>query len=235
VSVLLTEPPKRFGQAEVVFGGKAENDLPWREGSRITFPGRFDRLEMYSLMEGHQFLASIGRHVIFGGTDEAPFLVLLEPENLRHLTEGGEAMFYAGLKPYQMNGYEAIYGGQAVRQGDIWALALPMSWDEIARYYFRSTRGKQLHLSHGRTAILRTRHVLEGTWATERPGLPYQPPGSYKYYRRHWPVRSDVVDGILEAPDHAPLGLDGPHVLVRTDAIAGVRRRGTRDRLRGED
>lgn len=223
MSALLVEPRERFGQAKVAFGVDTPWGRPAREGAQISFPFAFDEISMYELMNGQQFLIvpGDGRRPYFGGTDEAPFMVQLESVHLANFVRGGEATFYDGLKPTKIKNYEEIFGGEALRQGDIWALALPMGWDELRAYYRKST-GEQrgLKISEGSRSILKTRHVITGKWAKDRPRAPLQEAGSYKYTRRYLSIRDDVVEGIMTAPDHAPLKLDGPHVLTRTAGIA---------------
>lgn len=219
MSVLLSQPRSRFGQAEVIFGRQTMASGPQRVGAEIRFPFEFDEAEMHSLMDGQQFLLveSDSRRPYFGGTDEAPFMVRLDTVHLQNFELGGETAFYDGLKPEKTKGYEEMFGTSAVRQGDIWAVPVPMSWDKLCGYYRRTTGGQRgLRICTGRRDILRTRHTIDGRWVKGKPRFPFD---DSRHRGRYLRISDMVAEGTMTAPDHEPLVLYGPHVLARTAGI----------------
>jgi hypothetical protein len=228
MSTLLEVPVEQFGKARVEFGVRGLV-APERTGDVLAFPFEFERrgIEMHSLHGGEQFLVIDGERTYFGGTDEQPFLVRLDRDHLIRFRHGGEKAFYKGLKPSRLSYYEAITKTTALRQGDIWALPLgDISWDQL-QADFRVAKRRRLKMSRywGEMRVFQTRHDLVGTWTISRPYL--------RYNGKLVELRGRAVEGILKAPDHEDLVLNGPHLLVATRL--NVRREPDEREIRGGD
>lgn len=221
VSVLLDAPVRRFGVAEVEFETSAE---PVRRDNVLALPFAFSDVQMHTLLGGEQFLLTTAGRTFFGGTDEQPFLVELRPFHRERFERDGEEAFYQGLMPARMRRYEASIGTQAVRQGDIYALPLGTSWEALEHYFIRSTSYRMsLDVREGTHVVDRTRHTLEGRWTTRRVRLPRD--------RGYTSLQGFTAEGVLHAPDHDDVALDGPHLLMRTQGIIEPRRGQPRRRL----
>lgn len=136
----------------------------------------------------------------FGGTDEAPFLVKLDPWAYDLYRCRGAEGFYNGITPSSMKTMAQKWGGEWKRQGDIFAYPLPITWAAIKNIGdFNKAKGLQVHEVE-KEAVYGTRHNLRGRWGQ----LICQ-------------GRSLVIaEGVITAPDHVPLVLDGPHALDQT-------------------
>lgn len=190
---------------------------PERDESTIAAP-RNAGVEFFALKEGVQFLlliTAVGsdqrqQGVYFGGTDEQPFLVELETEAFRAFIEGGEAGFFAALKPKLIKDIEQTYRGREAaerrtkRQGDIFAHALRWPWKGLILHHLKLL-GTELTLRHAECALFGTRHDFRGLL------------GEFKLPETA--VKALVGEGIVEAPDHSPLELKIPHVLAQASLL----------------
>ncbi|MBI2011052.1 MAG: hypothetical protein HYS89_02385 [Candidatus Colwellbacteria bacterium] len=114
----------RFESWQSGYGGMSGNDTR-RAGSDITLVTTKTSV-FVPLNGGVQFLfAENGEHpreVFFGGTDERPFLVPLEPEVLEIYGKRGETGFFEAIKPRRIRELEKQFGREHTkRQGDIFA------------------------------------------------------------------------------------------------------------------
>ena len=162
-----------------------------------------DEWEFHPLKGGEQFLLSRihpGEGIWFGGTDERPFLVQLKLEALDHFEADGEAGFFEALKPEVIQNHEQEWGvDRTKRQGDIFAYPLPWSWWQFLRNNW--VEGQEVKLAETSVAAFGTRHRFTGKIANVGR-------------------QTSIVEGILEAPDHSPLRLKGPHVLAHARFIS---------------
>jgi hypothetical protein len=231
----LQTPPNGFGMTSLRFDPPGERfphleiTAPWRHGDVITFPYDARELEFYSLRGGAQFLSRPigGGAVWFGGTDERSFLVEIQPELLPTLLWQGEGGFYEALKPPIIRQLEALFGDdRTVRQGDVYAYQLPASWGELQpSSEVGRRRNAPIRIMRTRVPmpVLATRHRVSGRVAPSFKG------------RVTLPLDADalrltglIAQGVLTAPDHAPLTLeDGPNLLAVSKAVVSRRLVGT--------
>src|SRR3989344_1788811 len=87
--------PKTAGDA--VLKWDEDCKTPSRKDEVITLPAGHS-VEMFSLLDGAQFLLDVDSRVFFGGTDERPFLVELDNRIMKHFG-GDELQLFNALKP----------------------------------------------------------------------------------------------------------------------------------------
>jgi len=220
--------PERAGDAVLVWGdGLFKARTPSRDGKLIYLPLN-PGAKFYPLKNGEQFLfCSRSGRCWFGGTDEQPFLVALFPDAYKYFLSGGEAGFYEALKPAVIRAAEEKWGEKAKRQGDVFAYPLPMRWEELFQDWleWRWVRGAlqgererkagvSFRMARGGLSLFGTRHgfyglFLSGEIYLEGLGvLSLDSTGTFS--------RVLVGEGRLEAPDHSPVELKGPHILSQT-------------------
>ncbi len=193
--------PQKLGAARLRYYPEVE--MPFRDGSDIFVPYRVG-WSLQLLQSGS--LARISnrqsyRGLYFGGTDESPFLSLLDTD----LIDTDEIQFFAGLKPDVVSKLERRWNIEAGRQGDWFYIKVPenfrsmvgmaelcalvMSIDERGRNLkeINSNRGDRLD---------GTRHVVDGELVEVAQG---------RYIAR----------GVLRAPDHSDRKLDIYHFLAQ--------------------
>ncbi len=214
MTIAIVNSPRTFGGAVLKFEDRVFRSPIRREGSDIFFPQPWEKSSVVrTLNGGEQFLLAQGRMAFFGGMDEQPFVVQVEEEHHRRLVERGEEAFYAGLRPSKLDKYERLVGQRAVRQGDIWALPLGMSWEHLEEMWsctsghcqtlgFRQSVGMQ---------VFGTRHTLTGRRTSRRARI--------RTSSGIIGLKGVTCEGTLSAPDHADLVLEGPHHLMRTPGI----------------
>lgn len=202
----LEKRPTVAGKAKI--GYSPTHGVPIRNGKNITIPSN-PGLELFPLQEGwSQFLVASQdeNRVWFGGTDENPFLVEMRREAFKLFLTSGTQGFYDSLIPEVMRTLQDRFQKPWSRQGDVFAYPLPFSWEEL---------DKAFHICHGdgikveevertkRRQVFGTRHLF---WGKLVPG--------------HVDLlgldQLTVVEGKIEAPDHSPVTLVGPHVLAQT-------------------
>lgn len=211
--------PKRAGLAELRFLDRgARTPATVREDRVITLPNDRQQVEFFPLKSGEQFLVAVShqgnkeygalrvyRQIYFGGTDEQPFLVELAAPAFAAFCGGGEMAFYDALKPTLIKEFEQKFPeGEARRQGDIWAFRMPFRWGRFIEMPL--CRNTVLHYFPFETKapVFGTRHLFTG---------------NFFIVDRHLESLT-IADGVLEAPDHAPLDISGrPHVLAQTSHL----------------
>src|SRR3989338_2608130 len=118
--------PKKAGVAVLDW----KDGEPTRDGKTINLPA-YEEVQFFPLLDGVQLLLQIPRgervRAFFGGTDEQPFLVELEPSVIVSLRNGEDGFFNA-IKPNGAKVLEEAFDTKAVRQGDWFAVPLPLSW-----------------------------------------------------------------------------------------------------------
>lgn len=205
-------PPRlKAGLAEIQFVTPSELKEPVRDGAEIRIPA-FSDAELFWIHQNEQFLLrqQIGKDYNrpesgwwFGGTDEQPFLVRINQAPFEVFQKNGETAFYQALKPDVVHFCERAFKVEAKRQGDIFAAALPWSWDELGNIAYvlvwtnleiTPTERKQ-----ERRQVFGTRHTLQGI---------------YRSGSNH--VVHSFGEGVLTAPDHSPLTLEGVHLIAQT-------------------
>lgn len=200
-----TNRPIRAGKAvlEYVKPDRLDTKVPFRKRTHIVLPD-FSDLELLQLQEDwNQFLIVLQDAVWFGGTDENPFLVEMNRDCLQCFFRGGREGFYRDLVPTLITELVQEFGGEYIRQGDIFAWPVPFSWREIEKAH-RIVYTKRLKmLGTQKQQVFGTRHTLVGKGF----GSPLRLLGR---------DLQAVVEGTLTAPDHSPRELKGPHVLAQT-------------------
>ena len=215
--------PTRAGMAEIVYCDPAQlADGARREGTTILVPDTAD-LEVVELLDGQQYLFhkpptnprfDRGAGVWFGGMDESPFLASLITGHYRAYRQGGEAAFFASLKPMETTYLEVVFGCKAKRQGDIFAM--PIEDMDLAATVLGQWNRESLHdrgnwpsiLEEFGASIFGTRHRFYGKRYAELPANTI-----------HAERFCLVWDGVLRAPDHRPLELPGLHYMQQAQGL----------------
>lgn len=194
--------PRRAGLANLHFNYDDPFGLPIRKDTEIVLPLN-PHAKFYSLQNGRQFLfvsATEPAQCWFGGTDEKPFLVRMREPALATFRDSGENGFYDSLRPRIVHDLEKDLGVAVKRQGDIFAVALLLNARSMEIF------GHLLNL-HWKDAddfsVFGTRHRIGGQVSNVavRGGLHL------------------LATGVLEAPDHTPLRLEGTHLLAQADNL----------------
>jgi hypothetical protein len=217
--------PKTAGEAKLHFSSHPVYELPApsRLDDWITLPYT-DTSQFQPIKGGDQFLFyNLGGPVAFGGTDERPFLVGLHSDARKAFEESGEEGLFEFIKPPEIRQLESEHGcGLTRRQGDIFAYpklksdGRPMTMTEAVLEELtadpRVRRGWLGENYTGYWQVFGTRHLLDGRRVEfER--------------RRIWDssrteVALTLAEGTIYAPDHAPLTIEGPHVLAQTVGLS---------------
>ncbi len=199
--------PIAAGKAKIEYRNvkdlRQEERYPYRKDSTIILPDYTD-LELLQLQDDwNQFLVLIFGGVWFGGTDENPFLVRMDPEVVHNYYNGGPANFYASIIPQQTSALSAVVKTPLIRQGDIFALRMPFGWQELDKA-FKIFNGKNLSVKEASdTYLFGTRHTLKGRML-ESPMTIYGNNGV------------SLAEGEIQAPDHHTIVLAKPHALSQT-------------------
>lgn len=202
------ELPKKAGVAKLKFNNNGTTpEIPYRRGSTIKLPGNSE-VEYFSLMDGVQFLLrSTDKNkkplFWFGGTDEQPFLVRLRQEPFLSFMNRGEEGLFNDLKPHVIKKLEKELKWSTKRQGDIFAIKLPYTWDDLKRNSLIFSDRAVEAVEQKKINVFDTRHNLNGL--ISRVSF-----YSSKYF---------IGEGVLSAPDHAPLKIEGPHLLAQTQGL----------------
>lgn len=188
---------------------------PTREGDVLHLP-HYSDAELFRLQPNYtQFLFCLGDRTWFAGTDERPFLVRLNDHAYRRFLSKGPSGFYHGLMPGELIELAKQLGTRCqfgipekqtyIRQGDIFACSLPLTWKDIERAcYVR--HGTQLETASGPLTVFGTRHVLTfGSYLSDVHLLGRD--------------LALVAEGTVVAPDHADVKLESPHALFQTAGL----------------
>lgn len=190
--------PDRVGSVEITMRrlGDRPGSLVDRKGNTITLANAHD-LRFYLIKEGRQFVYAGSdeqgrREVYFGGMDESPFLVQLDLASIEGLIAGEEG-FFAGLKPRNTRSWENVLMSTSKRQGDFFATGPKkrMGWAQFFKRHASRSEWKTKVVEG--ESLRGTRHKFTGFLATNGTNL--------------------IGEGTIEAPDHQPLVLHGPHLI----------------------
>lgn len=197
--------PKKAGVAAINWKGG-----PMREGNTIHLPNH-DEVQFFPFLNGEQFLIQSRDVVFFGGTDEQPFLVQLDPQVVTSL-RGGEQAFFDTIKPNGAKVLEKAFGTKTVRQGDWFAVPLPFSWEAAGGLVAMMQRDFKVEVpSTEKERKIQLRGTRHNLIALRYIALPTE-----EYGRRN-PLNCALIgEGILKAPDHADRELKGPHAFFQT-------------------
>lgn len=213
----MRELPKKVGEAVISFG--KEDVVPERKGQKIILPGN-PEMDFFWINNQLQFLLyyyfcgyNQGQDnekrespmCWFGGMDESPFLVRLNPACYHTLIRKGEQDFFEALKPKKVRVIEKFAEMQAKRQGDIFSVELPFTLQQL------QVAGKALggnipvpeHKGQ-RFNLFGTRHQAEAELSSSTSGN-----------------ENNIVikEALLKAPDHCDLELPALHFLAQADGL----------------
>ncbi|MBI4022697.1 hypothetical protein HY375_00835 [Candidatus Berkelbacteria bacterium] len=208
--------PTRAEKATIEWASSKDHHEPTRVEHTIVLPRRTDA-EFFPLLEGRRFVytyegeehqvwekgSSVRRRerfVWFGGTDEQPFLTRLTDDPLTSLFKKGQDEFFWQLRPELVDVAEER-GFSWRRQGDIFLIDLGFSWQEWERVSRLSSKQPVVELDKD-VSINGTRHTL-------RQG------GKVMNHVQIFGATYWVGSGTLEAPDHASIVLERPHLPVQ--------------------
>ncbi len=202
----MKELPKSAGKA-ILEWDKGVKSFS-RDKNRIVLPLN-QRLSYFPLQEGNQFLAYLPRdrqrEAWFGGTDEEPFLVEMNPEVAEHFVNdcGSEKAFYEYLVPESVAILSKETGVPYRRQGDIFAARF--CGEPYFEARLKMLLGNRADMHNGQFRVLGTRHEAKGLAIT---------------IEKDYPQSRILFKGTIEAPDHKPLALDdGLYLLDQTRHI----------------
>lgn len=194
--------PKTAGVAKLRF--LPPNEMPQRSlalrDKDIIYLDREDS-RFYPLKNGEQFLFTTtdgrdNRFLYFGGTDENPFLVELHMSAFEYVLDG-EGAFFEQLKPEFIRETEAKFKVKTKRQGDIFAIRPYPKLNDLLQNNAKGHNKAEVSVVE-KASLFGTRHQFTGLF-----GLVKDARGS---------VLAEFGEGLLEAPDHEPLKLEGPHL-----------------------
>lgn len=204
-----TKAPTSAGKARLVF--TKDVVVPTLEDEVIRLPAD-PEAEFFPLKDGDQFLFrcsipperrgdSAQQSVWFGGTDEQrPFSVRLHEDAFSAFIRGRERGFYNSLKPEVIRVMETR-SRKAKRQGDIFAVLFPLTWEELTTAQGLIERSSLDIQEVDQAPVYNTRHRFTGRIVQSF------------YLKRSYSVILGC--GVLTAPDHEPLKLGSVHVLAQ--------------------
>lgn len=201
--------PKKAGMATLTWSERAL--IASREEGDIKLP-LDDNVQFFPLQRGVQFLIATpdinGRNaprLFFGGTDERPFLVEMNLDVLLGLKKG-EAGFYDAIKPEGAKFCEEKFGTKTIRQGDWFAVPIPLNWDAVHGLLGLFHRNHKIVANKEKgISIGGTRHLLiEGQLVS---------------MNQNYLVCAGIAEGLLRAPDHEDKVMKGPHALFQTQHL----------------
>lgn len=167
-----------------------------------------DRFLFYSIRPNLQPRFSLW----FGGTDEGhPFLTQLSTDLWDAYRHGGASAFFRRIIPDVIRRVARDRKQPILRQGDIYATRIFDSWQEFGEFarVFDNLYGTGVE-RQGKVRneeIFATRHCLTGFIAGNDP---WSPLGADDFI---------FAEGVLAAPDHRPIRLQGVHVVQQMDCL----------------
>ena len=194
--------PKEAGKAIIKYSDSVGH--PTRKGKVITLP-KDGSLELFKLQpDWNQFLVHQGDSIWFGGTDENPFLVRMDYSILNAYLKSPND-FYPSIVPTLMGKVKERFPQMSYRrQGDIFAFPLPYTWEDLEKA-FEICYWNSFTFHHEPTHINNTRHILTGKYLNLK-----------REYSLFGQLVNLVVEGVVKAPDHTPMKLEGPHAIGQT-------------------
>ena len=182
-----------------------------REKNVISIPDFVD-LEMFPLRDNwEQFLLVSGGHctsvnnaaVFFGGTDENPFLVQMDPKVMKEYFLGGSPGFYEAIRPRRIKALEETLCRSPRRQGDIFAIHTGYTWEGLRRAAAIVGEARVNVTEQKAVSLFDTRHQLTGQHVLLKVGG----------------AQMQFASGTVVAPDHADLNLTKPYLIEQTDFL----------------
>ena len=209
------ERPEKAGMATLRYG---VNGKEMRQEGKVIYLTGSSKDKFYPLKRGEQFLFFSKTHgqPLFGGTDgESIFLSPIYIVASDVFLEKGEEAFYQALKPEIVREMEKHFGVEVRRQGDLFAVSLEsFTWENLnllhalLLYHSGIDEHRFVNIKQvKKKPVLATKHRLTGKMAFVYVEFVY-PPKTYP-----------VVEGVLEAPNHKPLVLEGLHLLARSAGV----------------
>lgn len=203
--------PRSISGIKLIQNG--ESSTPRREENTIVLPPT-EEIDAFSLIaKGKKFLLDCDAGYFFGGKDEAPFVVQIESEAYSEFRQNGEEAFFDYLKPELIKLIETVFKRKAKRQGEIWAVPLGQLGTEQASALIKAFSGGEEEMVEveGFIVVFDTGHCLTGKRYDS---------ADYSYNDRT--VAGLIAEGTLTAPDHKPLELKGPHLLLLNCGMEGI-------------
>ena len=194
--------PKKAGLATLAWD---DGYMPSRIKEDIYLP-KGDDVQYFPIKNGAQFLVTIGvqrTRLFFGGTDERPFLVEMNPDVLLGL-KNVEKGFYDAIKPEGAKFCEKKFGKESIRQGDWFAVPIPLNFDTahgLLDLFIQNNKFVTKNKNNG-ISIGGTRHLLID--------------GQLVVVDQNYLRCTGIAEGLLRAPDHEDKVLKGPHALFQT-------------------
>jgi hypothetical protein len=200
----LAELPKRIGEAEIEIrprqmeSWRGPQPLAERKDKTLVLT-ESKEARVFSLLKGQQFLytapdtaSNSTRRLFFGGMDESPFMVELDYGFIEHLIDG-ERAFFESLKPAIIKSGEQVFSSKTRRQGDFFAVKSKKNMDLSSLMRAHLKQHEITFKVVEELPLKETRHMFTGLLGRTTGGF--------------------IAEGILKAPDHEPLLLDGPHIV----------------------
>ena len=203
--------PAFAGNAPLCFEGSRK---PHLRDQQIVLPRPTKQQWFFQLQFGRQFVfvhtsKSKVRTLWFAGWDEQhPFVSELgvlafptisrAPRLLKILKTKGEKTFYEALKPCPIRRLERLYDRKARRQGDFWFFPLDCSWTEFRQGYKLIGLENEVEVAVERK-LFGANHYLTGTFIKDV---------AIGNWWRCW-----VGEGIVTAPHHSDVVLEGLHII----------------------
>ncbi|MBI4114250.1 MAG: hypothetical protein HY445_00210 [Candidatus Niyogibacteria bacterium] len=202
IAPVISERKKPINLVLIIPAGPAELMLPVTIGAKISVLQKGEKCLFYL-----PFPESGTRQrsrVWFAGTDDGShFVTEIEPGLYNTFTQFGENVFLEALKPELTKRLEKHFGTHARRQGDMWVSIFPYSTWSCAIFdvpYFSDFESDKL-LRKEKMRLFGTRHAFSGQ------------------YRE---LSRDIVlaaNGVLQAPNHPTMHLNGVHIIQQNAGL----------------
>lgn len=217
-----------FGTRLVEAGDKSHFSLPKDEEVEKFFSFDNGALHLLKSKAVTHYSRMVKSSSYFLGIDEidgTPFCAAV-PDRLVSVFENeGSDNFFDELVPKTIKFLIPFCNNQIMRQGDFFALKVAESWEEIERK--NKIGGYEIAPNGLKTSIFekgglgsrlfRTRHSLCGKGANAQIVL------SKKMSKRGGFVQRTraifIASGVIEAPNHKPLNLDGVYIVERSAGL----------------
>ncbi len=228
--------PTEAGLAVLKYSKEEKLVAPRREANTIILPDE-PNSDLFLLKNGDQFIFrkepkyNEWEELWFGGTDENPFLVHLDPAPYKEYISKGENAFFLSIAPPEAIEMAKKFKTRVIRQGDIFCIPTGLDSKELEQVLCTAKKIFTQHLLYdkgcipfevlsGTWSVFGTRHSLTGKiicyckWEYGKASFF----GIEKREERNILARSNMVFGLgkLEAPDHAVLDIESPSLFYQT-------------------
>lgn len=201
-----------------------------------------DLSNLHIINKGEHMIASYEtkpRHIFFIGIDENPFVTEITKKAYEKFLRYGEIAFYSYLAPEIIQDMKRKFRQKALRQGDMWAVKIPLANPEewlISEYFCKDLKrsGKDVCSR----SIYGTNHAISGSFSMfskadfrgvnftagslkelEIEKIKFTNKQIRKLNRFATHTQFYLAKGILTAPDHKPLVMDGKYVVLRSRGL----------------